>query len=162
DRAKVWLNDVLNTPPRDALSRGEYVQRLLMVAAEIARGLRTDWRPIYEGESPRRIRVPTYTFTTQRFWVDQAPGAQPEQAMMAADGAHAESGLPREIAYTLGEVLGIDPAAILPDHALSRYGLESIKALALKHALERRLGIRVPLELLQGESRIAEVGSALA
>ena len=161
DEARASLTDLLRPRSSAALSQNEYIRHILKVADEIALGLRTDWHPLYENESPRRIRVPTYPFASQRFWVDPPPSERPRETLKAADEASSKQNMYREIAEALGELLGIDPATVSPDHALSRYGLDSIGALSLKHALERRIGVGVPLELLLGGSHIDELASRL-
>jgi polyketide synthase PksJ len=138
-----------------------HLERLLNTADLIAGGASDDWSWLFEGESPRRIRLPVYVFDRQRFWVETPPAGQEGREPDAENTAAATDGLPSVIAEAVGEVLGVDPDTVSRGQALSRYGLDSIRAISLKHALERTLGLTVPLELLLDGSSVEGIAERL-
>ncbi len=136
----------------------EYLSNLLRIAEQIARGQRTDWRPLYGGELPRRIPVPTYPFAKQRYWIETLPS---DQAHVTSKAPEASS-VTQAIVGCVSAVLGIDPTIISREQPLSRYGIDSLKALTLKHSLERMLGISVPLQSFLDGSCIRDIAHSLA
>ncbi len=170
--------DAREYPGRAATdSENGYLERLLDAAASIARGARGDWDALFEGESPRRISVPAYVFERQRFWVAapkaEGEGKEPDCEKMtraSADSAAPDVDLPSAasgadvlsvVAEAVGEVLGVEPEVVSRGQALSRYGLDSLRAVSLKHALERALGVSIPLELLMDGSSVEGIAERL-
>lgn len=43
-------------------------------------GATLDWRQLYEQPRPRRISLPTYPFSRERYWISEAPAASPTGA----------------------------------------------------------------------------------
>jgi acyl transferase domain-containing protein len=142
------------------LSPTDRVARIVEVAKLIARGARTDLRLLY-GDDARHISAPTYLFARRRCWVDR-PRARPAAAAPDDDRtlATVEPGFREVIAAAAGELLGVLPLA--HDQPLSRYGMDSLKAISLQHALERALAMNVPLELLMDSSSIDDLVAHLA
>ena len=43
------------------------------------RGYEIDWQTLHDGETCRRISLPTYPFTLERYWVDVSPLPPPRE-----------------------------------------------------------------------------------
>jgi polyketide synthase PksJ len=142
------------------LSPADRIARIGEVAKLVAGGARTGLRSLY-GDDARLISAPTTLFATSRCWVDP-PAARPVAAAPDRDRTSAaiEPGLRTVIADAAAELLGV--LALAHDQPLSRYGLDSLKAISLQHALERALALRVPLELLMASSSIDDLVATLA
>jgi amino acid adenylation domain-containing protein len=106
----------------------------------------------FENEKPRRIRLPLYPFDLQRYWVDddEAIIQRSTEPLSVADA----------IASAVGELLGIDPSRIDRSRPLRTFGFDSIKAVALSHALEQRLNISIAVESLFGDACIDSLVSS--
>lgn len=139
----------------------ERIKCLLDAANLMAQGRRTDWSPFFARDQARRVRLPTTTFATRRYWVNAHPGRPSEQS---ANGHHVRNQLERQLPQTItnavSETLGVSPVS--PDQPLSLYGLDSLRAISLQHALEQDLGARLPLEQLLGGASINDIIEHLA
>ena len=69
DGAFVWLA---------SLRRGHADRRQMLdsLAALQVRGAQVDWRALHQGSDHRRVRVPTYPFQRQRFWLTRTAPAK--------------------------------------------------------------------------------------
>ena len=52
------------------------------------RGGTVDWTSFYAGTNPKRVDLPTYAFTHQRYWLDAATGASDPSALGQSSTAH--------------------------------------------------------------------------
>lgn len=66
------------------ISRGE----VRKIAEFWAKGLRVDWEDLYPGLKPRRISLPTYSFSKERYWISQE-GTKPGSTVLSATPADA-------------------------------------------------------------------------
>src|SRR5262249_15613284 len=68
-----WVVGTLRHP-QDEQDDGEYligaIGKLWMAGVEI------DWSGYYEGEKRRRVRLPTYPFERQRYWIEANKGTE--------------------------------------------------------------------------------------
>jgi amino acid adenylation domain-containing protein len=119
----------------------------------------TNWRDLYERLAPRRVPLPGYPFMADRFWVDVEPEPHVERKM--------EDTLPTGptpsdvVAEVAADVLGFNATVLSGEDTLSGYGLDSLRAISLKHRLERRTGRTVPLALLMRGASIDEIAAAI-
>ncbi|MGC3004333.1 acyltransferase domain-containing protein, partial [Streptomyces sp. G35A] len=69
-----------------SLRRGEGgLDRLYTSMGEAwARGVAVDWRPAFEGLSPRRVELPTYAFQRRPYWLE--PAGRPAAAETGPEG----------------------------------------------------------------------------
>ncbi|WP_225448018.1 type I polyketide synthase [Streptacidiphilus sp. P02-A3a] len=70
------------------LRRGrDEVGSLVAAVGELgARGGEVDWSRFFAGTGARRVDLPTYAFTRQRYWLDAAVGGQPRDIGLTASG----------------------------------------------------------------------------
>lgn len=106
------------------------------------KGVKIAWQPMYTGQSPQRIALPTYPFERQSHWLAAAGKSAP--ASFVSDARQPlEDNVRRYMAHALGELLGVavetvDPAGTLQDH-----GVESIAATKLRRGLEQTFGVKL-------------------
>ncbi|MFI1110078.1 type I polyketide synthase [Streptomyces physcomitrii] len=76
-----------------------------------AHGVEVDWSPVFAGQSPQRVDLPTYAFQRQRYWLESAKTA----ADVAVDPVEAEfwASVERNDLDALGRTLGVEDAASL-------------------------------------------------
>ncbi|MET0404976.1 MAG: AMP-binding protein, partial [Cystobacter sp.] len=89
-------------------------------------------------------------------WRDADSGAGPaarvEVPAVPPPGSSAEALLPW-LSARLSQALGLAPGALALDEPLTRYGLDSLRALEVRNGLETDLGVSLPITLLlQGPS----------
>ena len=65
DRAGLPTGDAADVA--DLLSRDTLTELARLWVA----GLEVDWRPLYEGDQPTRLSLPTYPFARERYWLPQ-------------------------------------------------------------------------------------------
>jgi polyketide synthase PksJ len=141
------------------LSPADRAARIGEVAKLIAYGARADMRPLY-GDDARLISAPTCVFTMRRYWVDPLQAAPTIAAPLVHRAVTpAELDLREMIAKAAEELLGVVPRH---DQPLTRYGMDSLKAISLQHALERTLSRPVQLERLLDSSTIDDLVVHLA
>lgn len=133
-------------------------------------GVEIDWRQLYTGRSPRRIPLPTYPFTRERYWADGRTSGEEVAAQRSKLAAETASELPqpakpegnsrswqemlsrrpaegkRELLEVLlreeiGRMLKLkDRQDLDPRLPLVNVGLDSLMALQLKKQVEMELG----------------------
>ncbi|MEV5986270.1 type I polyketide synthase [Streptomyces sp. NPDC052051] len=90
------------------------LDRVLTAAAHLwVRGVRVDWRAVFDGSGARRIDLPTYPFQRRRFWFDATGDTD---AVAAEDGEFWDL-VERGDAAEAADVLAVDPeplAQVLP------------------------------------------------
>ncbi len=125
----------------------------------IAAGFEPRWEEWFAHDERRRVALPGYPFDTQSCWLlrrdeptlDQAAPAsraEPETAPKVPGVASqvAVAATLATVQAVLAQELGMDPAAIDPDVALSGYGMESVKAINLRFVFEARLGVDLSVQ----------------
>ena len=149
--------------------RGEarsYREALQAVAELYCQGYALDWQKLYASATPRRISLPTYPFTTQRYWFEAVASA--DRATMPAEVAQgklddfAETTLPpvidagplapgmdltAEVRATLSqwtcELLKIPGQDLDAESDLTQYGLDSISSVQLVNRINKTYGIEL-------------------
>jgi acyl transferase domain-containing protein len=105
--------------------------------AETGRAPRVEM-PVDGGGPWPRLSMPTYPFQRSRHWMDA-----PVAAAAAVDSrADLLAWLTRELATIMGEA---DPARLDPRRGFADLGLDSLMAGQLADAVERELGVEVPV-----------------
>nr|WHM27952.1 NftM1 [Streptomyces conglobatus] len=137
-------------------------RRLLLSAAELyTRGVAVDWRPFLAGA--RRVRLPTYAFQRQTYWVTGErvePHALPPAAAAVTVTAEAEPAEAEPVRMTEREVWSLvrshtaavlghaDPQLVEPDSTFKELGFDSVTAVQLRDRLNTATGLRTPTSLL--------------
>ena len=160
--------------PKDLLSDQALILsalgRLWMAGAEI------DWPGFHEGESRRRVPLPTYPFERTRHWlktsVSPAPGPselpgprphallpdteeevgyRPETAPVPSAALNRQGRLVNDLQRLFAELTGMEDAEIDADTAFLELGFESLTLTQACATLRRRFSIKVTLGQLMEE-----------
>jgi acyl transferase domain-containing protein len=134
-----------------------------------AAGVELDLAGFDAGYPRRRTRVPSYPFDRRSYWfdgaLDDAPAAHAERprgpagpeapaaappAITAATVKASEASERRALLHALlveeiARSLEVDPAAIDPRARLDEVGLDSVMVLDVRHGVEDRLDLELPL-----------------
>ncbi|MFP2957508.1 SDR family NAD(P)-dependent oxidoreductase, partial [Myxococcus sp. 1LA] len=115
-------------------------------AAAWCRGSVVDWQWPLEAK-PRRLRLPVYSFKTQRLWVDAAPRQVREVAMPVTEAAPRRDATAARaetmIRETLSPFLRVPPEQLDLDAEFSELGFDSILVIKLAAALRQGHGLVV-------------------
>ncbi|MEK8034747.1 beta-ketoacyl synthase N-terminal-like domain-containing protein [Ideonella sp. DXS29W] len=125
----------------------------------IAAGFEPRWEEWFARDERRRTALPAYPFDTESCWLLRRDVAAPTQAVPAPTAvapqpdrasAAAIAAVLATVRTVLAQELGMDPAAIDPDAALSSYGMESVKAINLRFVFEAQLGVDLSVQDIVG------------
>lgn len=122
----------------------------------IAAGFEPQWEEWFARDERRRVALPGYPFATESCWLlrrdeptrdKPAPASrvEPDVTAKVPDGA-AVAAVLATVRTVLAQELGMSPAAIDPDVALSSYGMESVKAINLRFVFEAHLGVDLSVQ----------------
>jgi acyl transferase domain-containing protein len=123
----------------------------------IAAGFEPRWEEWFARDERRRVALPGYPFDTESCWLlrrdepahdNKVLRIEPEVTATLSVGASqaAVAAVLVTVRSVLAQELGMDPAAVDPDVALSSYGMESVKAINLRFVLEARLGVDLSVQ----------------
>ncbi len=141
-------------------------------------GVDPDWAALHEGRRRRRVRLPTYSFDRQRFWIDAgesagAPGpgpvAVPRGPAPALDGLRQASPSERRgllenyLTAAVGALLGLKPPQrIEPGQSLIELGLDSLMAVEARNRVSEELGLKLSPALFLEHQNIGALVEHLA
>ncbi|HEV2735793.1 MAG TPA: aminotransferase class III-fold pyridoxal phosphate-dependent enzyme, partial [Longimicrobiaceae bacterium] len=161
-------------PPRSGTADGRFVLEAL--GGLWSAGVEVDWAAFSRDERRRRVALPTYPFERERFWVERprrAPEAPPSdprstqggeraigQPVAAPAAAPSPSPSPARREAILGRLkqiaaglTGVPEDRIPADAHFLETGFDSLLLLQALQAVEKQLGVRVPLVQLLEEIR---------
>ncbi|MEU5633647.1 amino acid adenylation domain-containing protein [Streptomyces rishiriensis] len=114
----------------------------------------------FEGTGAHHVPVPTCSFATDRYWVgDTTVGQRLPDEHGEPGGVDQVRDLVRTAAAS---VLGVEPASIPTDLPLWAHGLDSLRAIRLKHALGSALDLDVPVDCLFDGASVDALAARLA
>ncbi|NVZ11381.1 amino acid adenylation domain-containing protein [Allochromatium humboldtianum] len=126
-------------------------------------GVDIDWNLLHSGRRRRRLRLPTYPFESDRYWLSprtdtDAPGdsTSPPDCPIHSDQSGAGS-LAELIQRTICRVLRARPDELSLDDDLASLGLGSLHALHVIERLQASDGLRIPTALLFESRTIREL-----
>ncbi|MEV0444358.1 type I polyketide synthase [Streptomyces spectabilis] len=158
-----------------SLRRGEGgPERFLTSLAELhARGADVDWSRVFALRGARTLRLPTYAFQRERYWlaeataraaapaVPEAPGAEPPAAV-PAPAVPAGPGLLALVRSTVAVVLGhADGGAVDPGTTFKELGFDSLSLVELRDRLSTATGVALPSGTLFGHPTPSRLASHL-
>lgn len=137
----------------------DYRAKLDALAELMRRGFQPDPEQLFRAEQPHRIPLPTYPFRIERFWLTTpaatSNGHQPPRPRTGAERTD------QVVAETVADLLGVPADALDRRAELTEYGMDSIKAVTLKHRLEHRLRIEVAMEAIGTSGSVEELAAKL-
>jgi len=156
--------------PHCAAGLSEYHATLNALGHWIARGGAVEHRGIFPG-ARKRVHLPTYPWQRQRHWVEapeRAPQAAARPNPAPQELAPLRSSSPAASRCELGEIVATEVARVLSfrgrlplDVPLGELGLDSVLALELESALERRLDVSTPAALSLPSATTGALADAL-
>jgi acyl transferase domain-containing protein len=143
-----------------------------------AAGVAVDWEAFFAGSGAKRVKLPTYPFQRQRYWLEgvgeieggtaiapaeaeaaPAPEALDLAAMPTAERAEAVLWLVRgQAALLLGHASG---EAVDPERGLLELGFDSVGAMDLRKRLHAATGIELPVSVLASRPSAADIATHL-
>jgi acyl transferase domain-containing protein/thioesterase domain-containing protein len=163
-----------------SLRRGEGgPERFALSLAEAhAAGVAVEWEAFFAGSGAKRVKLPTYPFQRQRYWLEglgeveggtaiapavaeaaPAPEALDLAAMPEVERAEAVLWLVRsQAALLLGHAGG---EAVDPDRGLLELGFDSVGAMDLRKRLHAATGIELPVSVLASRPSAADIANHL-
>lgn len=126
-------------------------------------GIAIDWSVLHRDTSPRRLRLPTYPFAAERYWLADEAGAAAPVAANTNDNDNANANvLEALLQATIARVLRAKPADVGLDDALAEHGLGSLHALRVMEIVRSSEGLDIPAALFFGSRSIRELARQVA
>ena len=126
-----------------------------------AKGGNMNWELLHEGETVRKMSIPTYPFDRKRYWislVNEQYSAGTGQADLLDKPDHPIVSNDLDfIKKKIGEILGIPDEELPEQTPLLRLGFNSIQAVTLKYMLEHDSGIEIPVAVIGQSKTITEL-----
>jgi acyl transferase domain-containing protein len=127
-----------------------------------ARGVPVDWPALFEGSDPQRVRLPTYAFAHQHYWLEGATVVRQQEAVQEAVteqtlaeslGGLSDEQQTRQLTDTVIDIaaaaLGHDDAAEIEDETgFFDVGFSSLTAVEVRNQLAQISGLELPPMLL--------------
>ena len=129
-----------------------------------AAGFEIDWSRV----SPpgRFIRLPSYPWRRERYWLDDEEAAPrvvaPADAIPIVAADEHPDGLIDYLRDRTADILGLPPGQVDLDRPLLAMGLDSLTAMELKAEIDAHLGVKLPLSVLIEASSIRDVAGCAA
>jgi amino acid adenylation domain-containing protein len=126
-------------------------------------GVRINWENFYKSEKRRRVHLPAYPFEHRRFWIEpgksiqkqaiptapEARPSEPEEAIaipicqVTSVAATPADQIKETLRQLLGELSGLDPAAMDGETTFTAMGFDSLFLTQASVMIEKKLGVRV-------------------
>jgi len=151
---------VIATMPEGGDPDDEPASVLLALGSLWMNGARVDWSALHEGETRRRVPLPTYPFQRKRFWIEPGDtasfgrsGKRPivearETCSVEPPRASHEDDVTSAVAKLLEELLGHELDDFDPDARFIALGLDSLLLTQLARAVRTRIGFEVTFRQL--------------
>ncbi|MCP5004889.1 MAG: hypothetical protein GY941_13240, partial [Planctomycetes bacterium] len=126
------------------------------------------WARLHEGQSVRRISLPTYPFEKRRCWVgNQQPPAhdlpkelrdkKQEKVSYTDVGNNGEHEIEEQLESIICEVIGIQSQELNSERSLHKdYGVDSVSFMKLQHEISERLSLTLNAEEFFRHNSISE------
>lgn len=143
------------------------VHALLHAAGRLwVHGVKLDWRALHEGESRRRIPLPTYRFERTRYWLDStgktAPASAPRESSVNETVAQPQGSPLERVQQLLCEVTGLQQEKLSAEKSFTDLGLDSLALTQFSQLLRKRFGVDIKFrQLLEEYGTLVEVAELL-
>ncbi len=139
---------------------GRYQQTLATLSDLYCQGYSPNWDAMYGDNPPQCISLPTYPFSTERYWIDRVddlnfPRDTPQRSLVHPSSSSEKTSKSNEgyfgfveesqvdciidLKTVLADVLGIGNTEIEESRPLGEYGLDSIASIKVSRAIQSRV-----------------------
>lgn len=136
---------------------GNEVNYLEMVGKQWVCGADVNWNSMKEGRICKRISLPTYPFTGERYWFDQiwtngSPISKSSidlpfcQEVISGNNSYRDKQIEQQIKEMISELVEIPCEVIKPNENLKIYGFNSLMAVKLSNQIRETFGIAISLK----------------
>ena len=138
----------------DQVAEAEYTRHLVALAKRFVAGADLPWEQRFADPRPRRLHLPTYAFTRQRYWITADPAAAAARAPKTdrtrghGNLVGIEEGVEQDLRDIATRVLKLPQGTIHPDDRMADHGFDSVANTALALEIGERYGIELTPELL--------------
>jgi acyl transferase domain-containing protein len=139
----------------------DWQQILESLASLYTLGITPDWNGFYRDYKHKRVPLPTYPWTNQRYWITDAAAREPTRALESkqteeeehpflhqlqlAPSDEAEELAANFVRDHVARILRLDASQVEDQHRLMDIGVDSLMAVELRNRLNKDLGLEQSL-----------------
>ena len=130
-----------------------------------ANGFSVDWKSFYQGQGGIRLRLPTYPFERQSYWIDVNEGNTAQEAEEEVIKETTPAASDTDIAGTLRAIVNELSGVKVEDDAatFTELGFDSLFLTQASQAIQSRFGVKITFRQMLGElSSVAAIAKHIA
>ena len=171
----IFMGDTEEDQGLDDLLASEALRQVLLHERDVkqltrywTRGGDIPWDELHEGEQPHLIRLPTYPFARERYWLAMSPEEPYSEAAVepalepAAPSGGDRDRVRRFLLHFLSRELRLTLEQVRPHRDLRDHGADSITAMRLIRAVEQELHVKMTGRDLLEHRTLHALGTYLA